>query len=94
MTGGMAFIYDSDENFIKQVNPETLEIFRIQHPHWENVLRELITEHALATESVLAARLLNQWNTAITKFWQVVPNEIMPVLEVPIEPDQEVPQTA
>ena len=94
MTGGMAFIYDPQDSFVDRANPETLQIGRIQHTHWESVLRELIIEHAAATESVLAARLLNQWTTAVKHFWQVVPTEIIPTLEVPLGTDDAVSQTA
>ncbi|MDA9598130.1 hypothetical protein N9S15_01505, partial [bacterium] len=36
MTGGMAFIYDEAGNFELQVNRDSLQLFRIAHPHWEN----------------------------------------------------------
>jgi glutamate synthase (NADPH/NADH) large chain len=85
MTGGMAFIYDTQESFINRANAETLQITRVQHPHWELVLRNLIIEHANATDSVMAARLLNQWSSEIKHFWQVVPTEIIPVLEKPLD---------
>ena len=94
MTGGMAFIYDPQDSFVDRANAQTLHISRIQHPHWEEVLRDLIVEHEKATESVMAARVLNQWATAIEKFWQVVPNEILPVLDVPLDTGDTVSQTA
>jgi glutamate synthase (NADPH/NADH) large chain len=94
MTGGMAFIYDPSDTFVARANSETLQIGRIQHPHWESVLRDLVIEHAAMTDSVLAARLLNQWTSAVQHFWQVVPTEIIPVLEVPITIGDAVPQSA
>ena len=94
MTGGMAFIYDPQGSFLNRANAETLNIERIQHPHWEMVLRDLIIEHGKATQSVMAARLLNQWATAVGHFWQVVPNEIIPVLEVPLAKDDAASRTA
>ena len=94
MTGGMAFIYDPKDSFLDRANTETLHIGRIQHPHWDAVLRDLIIEHGKATESVMAARLLNQWATAVGQFWQVVPNEIIPVLDVPLDTGDATPQTA
>ena len=94
MTGGMAFIYDPHSSFLDRVNAETLNIARIQHPHWGEVLRDLIIEHGKATESVLAGRLLNQWKTAIGHFWQAVPNEIIPVLDVPLATGDAASRTA
>ena len=58
------------------------------------VLRDLIIEHGKATQSVMAARLLNQWATAVEHFWQAVPNEIIPVLEVPLAKDDAASRTA
>ena len=43
MTGGMAFIYDPQDSFVNRANTETLYITRIQHPHWEAVLRDLLS---------------------------------------------------
>ena len=94
MTGGMAFIYDLQDSFVERANAETLYITRIQHPHWEAVLRDLITEHGNATKSVMAARLLNQWPSAVRHFWQVVPTEIIPVLDAPLDTVDTASQTA
>jgi glutamate synthase (NADPH/NADH) large chain len=94
MTGGMAFIYDPHGSFLDRVNAETLNIARIQHPHWGEVLRDLIIEHGKATESVLAGRLLNQWKAAVGHFWQAVPNEIIPVLDVPLATGDAASRTA
>ena len=94
MTGGMAFIYDEAGNFESQVNRESLQLFRIAHPHWENKLRDLVAEHARETESALAARILNHWETALQHFWQVVPTEIIPVLDVPLTLEDDLSETA
>ncbi|MDB2468506.1 glutamate synthase large subunit [Alphaproteobacteria bacterium] len=94
MTGGMAFIYDEAGNFESQVNRDSLQLFRIAHPHWENKLRDLVAEHARETESVLAARILNQWEMALQNFWQVVPTEIIPVLDVPLTLGDDLSETA
>jgi glutamate synthase (NADPH/NADH) large chain len=94
MTGGMAFIYDEAGNFESRINRESLQLFRIAHPHWENKLRDLVAEYARETESALAARILNQWEKALQHFWQVVPTEIIPVLDVPIALEDDLSETA
>ena len=35
---------------------------RIDHPHWEAVLKALVEEHVAETKSPLGARLLNDWD--------------------------------
>ncbi|MBT6566225.1 MAG: glutamate synthase large subunit [Candidatus Puniceispirillum sp.] len=94
MTGGMAFIYDKAGTFKDRANPATLEIVRIASTHWADSLRNLVEEHAKHTESALALRLLNEWNVEIGNFWQIVPTEIIPTLEKPIDDGQALEQTA
>ncbi len=85
MTGGMAFIYDAGDSFMDRVNPASLEVQRIASVHWSGVLRSLVEEHVRQTESSLGSRLLNEWETELPKFWQVIPTEIVPMLEHPID---------
>ena len=94
MTGGMAFIYDEAGTFCSRVNPENLHVGRILHPHWDNVLRDLVEEHAKKTESALASETLNHWDRAVQHFWQVVPVEIIPVLDIPLSLDGNLSETA
>ncbi|HCV89037.1 MAG TPA: hypothetical protein DGU02_07595, partial [Alphaproteobacteria bacterium] len=84
MTGGMAFIYDPNSTFEERVNPASLEVLRIGTAHWEVELKSLVEAHAAATDSALAARLLNEWDVEIGKFWQVVPTEIVARLDMPL----------
>ena len=88
MTGGMAFVYDPDSRFMDRVNPESLQVVRIGTSHWDAELKGLVEAHAEATDSALAARLLNEWDVEIGKFWQVVPTEIVPRLEMPLSNEE------
>jgi glutamate synthase (NADPH/NADH) large chain len=84
MTGGMAFVYDPEDVFALKVNPETVTFQRIDHSHWENVLKALVEEHVGETKSPLGARLLNDWNRQLERFWQVVPKEMLSRLPQPL----------
>ena len=84
MTGGMAFVYDPENLFTLKVNPETVIFQRIDHPHWEAVLKALVEEHVAETKSPLGARLLNDWNREVERFWQVVPKEMLSRLPQPL----------
>ena len=57
---------------------------RIDHPHWEAVLKALVAEHVAETKSPLGARLLNDWNREVEHFWQVVPKEMLSRLPQPL----------
>jgi len=80
----MAFVYDSDGTFESRVNPETLLWQRIETPYWEKRVKRLVEMHVQATQSRFAERLLNAWKRESKKFWQVVPREMLSILEHPI----------
>ena len=84
-TGGMAFIYDADDDFERRLNPDTLRWMRLSHPHWEGVLRDLVARHVAETSSRYAARLLHEWDHVLPRFWQVVPKEYVKYLPVPLQ---------
>jgi len=84
MTGGMAFVYDAEDVFERKVNPETVAWQRIDHPHWDGVLKAMVEEHVAETKSPLGARLLNDWDREVERFWQVVPKEMLSRLPVPL----------
>ncbi len=84
MTGGMAFVYDPMETFKDRVNAETLTWQRIETPYWEKKVKDLVESHVQATQSRFAERLLNAWNREKSKFWQVIPREMLDILEHPV----------
>jgi glutamate synthase (NADPH/NADH) large chain len=94
MTGGMAFVYDKVGTFQSRVNPESLHVGRIAHPHWDSVLHDLVEEHARETGSTLAADILNHWDRAVQYFWQITPTEIIPVMDIPISLNGEMSEIA
>ncbi|MBN8929980.1 MAG: glutamate synthase subunit alpha [Rhodospirillales bacterium 69-11] len=83
-TGGMAFVFDPDGHFEDKVNPDTLSWQRVAHPHWEQVLRDLVAQHVAETSSRYAARLLHEWHRTLPLIWQVVPKDYVRYLPVPL----------
>ena len=43
-----------------------------------------IAEHVEQTSSRFASRLLNDWNLEVSKFWQVIPKEMLDKFEHPV----------
>jgi glutamate synthase (NADPH/NADH) large chain len=84
MTGGMAFVYDSDGSFARKVNAETVQVQAVETAHWEGVLKELVEEHARETQSRLAQRILADWDREVVKFKQIVPKEMLARLAHPV----------
>ena len=84
MTGGMAFVYDTDASLVSNINPDTVVYHRIQSPHWEQILKDLVTSHWRETQSRFAERLLVDWDRELRRFWQIVPIEMMDKLTHPV----------
>jgi glutamate synthase (NADPH/NADH) large chain len=57
---------------------------RVESAHWEEVLKALVQEHAQETQSRYAARLLNDWDIEVEKFWQIAPKEMLSRLAHPL----------
>jgi glutamate synthase (NADPH/NADH) large chain len=84
MTGGMAFVYDSDGRFADRVNPETVVWQRVETGAWEGILKALVMDHFRETQSRFVERLLSDWDRELPKFWQIVPKEILARLPHPL----------
>jgi glutamate synthase (NADPH/NADH) large chain len=93
-TGGMAFVYDPDAMFELRVNPESLSWQRVTHPHWEQVLRMLISRHVTETSSRYAARLLHDIDRTLPDFWQIVPKDYVKYLPMPMTTEKAEPKRA
>ncbi len=85
MTGGMAFVHDGDGSFGRRANPDSIVWQRIATAHWEAALRGLVEEHVRQTDSKWARGLLDDWARAISRFWQVVPKEMLDRLPHPLD---------
>ncbi|MBR9972337.1 glutamate synthase large subunit [Magnetospirillum sp. J10] len=83
MTGGMAFIYDSDGGFAHSINPESIIAQSVQTAYWQGVLKGLIKEHVAETQSAWAESILADWDRQLPKFKQIVPKEMINRLEHP-----------
>ncbi|MDH5410923.1 MAG: glutamate synthase-related protein, partial [Alphaproteobacteria bacterium] len=84
MTGGMAFVYDADEDFEIRVNPDSVVWQRIEPGHWEDQCRALVKRHVEETHSRWADQILRNWDVEKQNFWQVVPKEMLNRLEYPV----------
>jgi glutamate synthase (NADPH/NADH) large chain len=84
MTGGMAFVYDADDQFVSMVNDDTVHWQRIETEHWGRVARDLVAEHAGETRSAFAEAMVRNWDREQARFWQVVPKEMLERLEHPV----------
>ncbi|MCC7200740.1 MAG: glutamate synthase large subunit [Gammaproteobacteria bacterium] len=75
-TGGFAYVYDQDRDFVDRYNHELVDIHRIlsegMEAHFHH-LRGLIEAHQRETGSAWAAEILNDFRVFAPKFWLVKP---------------------
>ncbi|HNR29559.1 MAG TPA: glutamate synthase large subunit [Candidatus Hydrogenedentes bacterium] len=88
MSGGIAFVYDKTGDFEGHVNKQMVELKPL---HEKNIseLRYLIERHARYTGSLVARRILDHWDVALTQFVRVMPTDYARALE---ELERQTPQ--
>lgn len=80
MTGGMAWVFDEDRQFLHCVNPQTVIFQPVKGDHWIERCRTLIQRHAELTESPCGVDFLENWPEKINHIIHVIPKEIIPHL--------------
>lgn len=79
MSGGIAYIYNKNNNFNINFNREMVEIEKLDDSDIDKV-KSLIEEHVEATDSNLGKQLLLNWSIESKKFLKVVPNEYKKII--------------
>jgi glutamate synthase domain-containing protein 3 len=75
MSGGIAYVYDVDRRFEGRCNLELVELEELS-PDDETEVRELISEHAARTGSLVARNVLASWDRAAReRFVKVMPRD-------------------
>jgi glutamate synthase domain-containing protein 2/glutamate synthase domain-containing protein 1/glutamate synthase domain-containing protein 3 len=80
MSGGIAYVYDSDHRFTGRCNTELVDLDPVTDDD-EEELRALIAEHAQRTGSLVARNILAQWERARERFVKVMPRDYKRALE-------------
>ena len=84
MTGGMAFIYDPDQEFENYVNSSSVTWQIPETDYWKDYLKKLIDEHYKVTQSKIAYKILKNYNDEVGNFKQVCPKEMLDKLSNPL----------
>ncbi|MEM7092872.1 MAG: glutamate synthase large subunit [Actinomycetota bacterium] len=80
MSGGTAYVYDSNGTFPSRVNTEMVDVER-PDPSEQDTIRADIEQHFAYTQSARAQRLLANWDEEKTRFRKVIPRQYKLVLE-------------
>jgi glutamate synthase (NADPH/NADH) large chain len=84
MTGGMAFVYDKKNEFENFANPTSIIWQKIETDFWKLFLKEKLNEFLKETNSVIAERILNNFDSELQNFKQICPIEMLDKLDNPI----------
>ena len=92
MTGGMAFIYDRNDELNNYINSNSVVWQKPETDYWKNLLKNLINEHLKETESKIALKILTEFDKEINNFKQVCPKEMLDKLLHPITEKENIKQ--
>lgn len=87
MTGGIAFVYDEEHDFIDKLNQELVGAIRIDTDEMDEArhfLKRLLRTHINETRSERAQFILDNFRHAVRNFWMVRPKDMM---KVPLNPE-------
>ena len=80
MSGGMAYVYRSDENFGQRANQEMVDLDELDQDDLA-ILHKMIRNHFTYTSSELALEMLNDWDVVSKRFIKVMPRDYKAILE-------------
>jgi glutamate synthase (NADPH/NADH) large chain len=80
MSGGLAFVLDSEGDFATRCNLEMVDLEPLALADDVELVRDLLIQHAGKTGSTVAARLVKGWDEAIAAFTKVIPLDYRRVL--------------
>ncbi|QLG63377.1 glutamate synthase large subunit [Halorarum salinum] len=80
MSGGVAYVYDPDDEFGAKVNRGMVSLSRELTDADGAMLRRLVENHLARTGSDRAAELLENWSEAVSEFVRVLPDAYAEVI--------------
>lgn len=81
MSGGIAFVYDPQDQLIKHCNLGTVQIEEVTAEVDVVELKELIRRHQMYTGSEVAARILADWSNQVRTFRRVMPVDYLRAMQ-------------
>jgi glutamate synthase (NADPH/NADH) large chain len=80
MSGGVAYVYDPDDEFAEHANTGMVTLFDTLDPADRDMVTRLVENHAAYTDSDRAAALLEDWEAALEDFTKVMPDAYAEVI--------------
>ena len=80
MSGGIAYVYDEDGSFRSKCNAEMVQLTYVAGENYDE-LRQMVADHERQTGSKKAKSLLEDWDSALSKFVCVLPYDYMRMMQ-------------
>ena len=81
MSGGVAFIYDPEDEFHRSLNTEMVDLETSLDDEDADFLRDVIRRHHDETGSEVASAILDRWHQQVRYFKKVMPKDYKRVME-------------
>jgi glutamate synthase (NADPH/NADH) large chain len=90
MSGGIAYVWDVDRDFLSKCNLGMVELERIETNDDIAELMKMVRQHAALTQSTVAQQVLNDWPEVLEDFVKVMPLDYKRVLTLRKQHDEEI----
>lgn len=81
MSGGEVFVLDEDKSFRSRLNPAMVRIDEFKEDRDIELVKRMLANHVIYTNSSKAKRVLDRWEEYIPKFLKVIPGAYAEVVE-------------
>jgi glutamate synthase domain-containing protein 3 len=81
MSGGEVFILDEDKSFKTRLNPTMVRIEEFKEDRDIELVKRMLANHVIYTNSSKAKRILENWKENIPRFLKVIPGAYAEVVE-------------
>jgi glutamate synthase (NADPH/NADH) large chain len=92
MSGGIAYVWDSQQDFAAKCNTGTVDLEPVAEDEDIVELREMLELHREYTGSPVAAKILDEWPMSLKQFVKVMPTDYKRVLAERKRHDEEMEQ--
>ena len=75
MSGGIAYVLDTDYDLYLRLNRSMVSMTPVTEKHDIEELKEMIEKHVASTDSVIGRKILDNFDSYITKFKKIIPND-------------------
>ena len=75
MSGGIAYVLDLNHDLYLRLNKQLVSMSEITDSHDVNILKSIIQKHAKETDSKLAKKIIDNFDSYLPHFKKIIPND-------------------